>query len=135
MPQPEAVLFDVGGTLVDTVDLHARAWVEALEDFGVETTLRICGSRAVRQAKGRVTTALAEAVEFQRPVFVGDEVFRYCSPVKAGEASPTLVVETCASARVCASEPENVTEGTFRFVGIDEHGKPRRVESSPGNNE
>src|SRR5919107_3116801 len=38
MPQPRAVLFDVDGTLIDTVDLHARAWVEALEHFGVETT-------------------------------------------------------------------------------------------------
>lgn len=32
----KAVLFDVDGTLVDTVDLHARAWVEALQHFGVE---------------------------------------------------------------------------------------------------
>ena len=29
-----AVLFDIDGTLVDSVDLHARAWVEALEKFG-----------------------------------------------------------------------------------------------------
>ncbi len=32
----EAVLFDVDGTLVDSVDLHARAWREALAHFGVE---------------------------------------------------------------------------------------------------
>src|SRR5919107_1483663 len=38
MPQPRAVLFDVDGTLIDTVDLHAQAWVEALHHFGVETT-------------------------------------------------------------------------------------------------
>jgi HAD superfamily hydrolase (TIGR01509 family) len=36
MAPPKAVLFDVDGTLVDTVDLHAKAWVEALEHFGVE---------------------------------------------------------------------------------------------------
>jgi HAD superfamily hydrolase (TIGR01509 family) len=29
-----AVLFDVDGTLVDSVDLHARAWHEALRKFG-----------------------------------------------------------------------------------------------------
>lgn len=29
-----AVLFDIDGTLVDSVDLHARAWVEALACFG-----------------------------------------------------------------------------------------------------
>jgi HAD superfamily hydrolase (TIGR01509 family) len=30
----EAVIFDVDGTLVDSVDLHAQAWVEAFRDFG-----------------------------------------------------------------------------------------------------
>ncbi|HQT77967.1 MAG: HAD family hydrolase [Rhodospirillales bacterium 20-64-7] len=31
---PKAVIFDVDGTLVDSVDLHARAWHEAFADFG-----------------------------------------------------------------------------------------------------
>jgi phosphoglycolate phosphatase-like HAD superfamily hydrolase len=30
----KAVIFDVDGTLVDTVDLHAQTWREALERFG-----------------------------------------------------------------------------------------------------
>jgi HAD superfamily hydrolase (TIGR01509 family) len=30
----EAAIFDVDGTLVDSVDLHARAWQEALAHFG-----------------------------------------------------------------------------------------------------
>lgn len=32
-----AVIFDIDGTLLDSVDLHARAWVEAFRHFGVET--------------------------------------------------------------------------------------------------
>lgn len=32
-----AVIFDVDGTLVDTVDLHARAWQETFEHFGYQT--------------------------------------------------------------------------------------------------
>jgi HAD superfamily hydrolase (TIGR01549 family) len=32
----KAVIFDVDGTLIDTVDLHAKAWVEALRHFEVE---------------------------------------------------------------------------------------------------
>jgi HAD superfamily hydrolase (TIGR01509 family) len=32
-----AVIFDIDGTLLDSVDLHAQAWVEALAHFGVET--------------------------------------------------------------------------------------------------
>lgn len=30
----KAVIFDVDGTLVDSVDLHAKSWQEALEHFG-----------------------------------------------------------------------------------------------------
>ena len=32
-----AVIFDIDGTLLDSVDLHAKAWVEAFRHFGVET--------------------------------------------------------------------------------------------------
>lgn len=31
-----AVIFDIDGTLLDSVDLHARAWVEAFHHFGIE---------------------------------------------------------------------------------------------------
>lgn len=34
----QAAIFDVDGTLVDSVDLHARAWQEALEHFGHHVT-------------------------------------------------------------------------------------------------
>jgi HAD superfamily hydrolase (TIGR01549 family) len=37
-PQPvEATIFDVDGTLIDSVDFHAVAWVEAFAEFGVAT--------------------------------------------------------------------------------------------------
>ncbi|MEW6745561.1 MAG: HAD family phosphatase [Planctomycetota bacterium] len=42
-----AVLFDVDGTLIDSVPLHAQAWIEALENaglrFDVETLLGLVG--------------------------------------------------------------------------------------------
>ena len=34
MPRLKAVIFDVDGTLVDSVDIHAQAWVDAFEEFG-----------------------------------------------------------------------------------------------------
>ena len=40
---PKAAIFDVDGTLVDSVDLHARAWQDALRDYGHDidfTTIR-----------------------------------------------------------------------------------------------
>ena len=35
---PKAAIFDIDGTLVDSVDLHARAWQEALVEFGHDVT-------------------------------------------------------------------------------------------------
>src|SRR4051812_10387105 len=32
----DAVIFDIDGTLVDSVDLHARSWQEALRHFGYD---------------------------------------------------------------------------------------------------
>src|SRR3954464_7324093 len=32
----KAVIFDVDGTLIDSVDIHAQAWVDALSEFGHE---------------------------------------------------------------------------------------------------
>ena len=36
----KAVIFDVDGTLVDSVDLHAKAWQDAFRDFGHEFELK-----------------------------------------------------------------------------------------------
>lgn len=35
LPSPFAVLWDLDGTLIDTGDLHYRAWAQALPEFGV----------------------------------------------------------------------------------------------------
>jgi beta-phosphoglucomutase-like phosphatase (HAD superfamily) len=34
----KATIFDLDGTLLDSVDLHTLAWCEALEKFGHDTT-------------------------------------------------------------------------------------------------
>jgi HAD superfamily hydrolase (TIGR01509 family) len=38
---PNAVIFDVDGTLVDSVDLHARSWQDAFRDFGYHLDARV----------------------------------------------------------------------------------------------
>ena len=45
---PTSVIFDVDGTLIDSVDLHAAAWQEAMAKYGVEVSFD-----AVRQQIGK----------------------------------------------------------------------------------
>ena len=35
---PKAVIFDIDGTLVDSVDLHASAWVDTFRHFGLDVS-------------------------------------------------------------------------------------------------
>jgi beta-phosphoglucomutase-like phosphatase (HAD superfamily) len=35
-----AVIFDIDGTLIDSVDLHTRAWQETFLQYGVKTDFR-----------------------------------------------------------------------------------------------
>ena len=44
----KAVIFDMDGTLVDSVDLHARAWQDAFRDFGHKFELK-----AIREQIGK----------------------------------------------------------------------------------
>jgi len=56
-----AVIFDIDGTLLDSVDLHARAWVEAFAHFGVETD------------EGRVRSQIGKGGDELMPVFLPKE--------------------------------------------------------------
>ena len=46
----QGILFDVDGTLVDSVDLQARAWNDAFQRFGrVVARLKKSGARLVKE--------------------------------------------------------------------------------------
>lgn len=56
-----AVIFDIDGTLLDSVDLHARAWVEAFRHFGVQTE------------EPKVRRQIGKGGDQLMPVFLTDE--------------------------------------------------------------
>ena len=69
----QAVLFDVDGTLIDSVDLHARAWQEALAKFGVKA-----GFEEVRSQIGKGFDQLMPVfVPEDRLARIGDELEKY----------------------------------------------------------
>jgi HAD superfamily hydrolase (TIGR01509 family) len=58
---PQAAIFDVDGTLVDSVDLHARAWQEALEHFGHRVTFEQARSQIGKGGDQLIPVFLSEA--------------------------------------------------------------------------
>lgn len=82
----DAVLFDVDGTLIDSVDQHARAWTDALLYFGVSVTFE-----AVRAQIGKGGDQLL-------PVFMspddlerrGDALNAYRSEIFKRDELPTI---------------------------------------------
>ena len=84
------------------------------------------GVVAARHAHGRCATVCVDAIEFQRPVHVGDEVSLYASLTAVGRSSMRIRVLACRRLRT-SEEHEQVTAAVFVFVALDEAGRPRPV--------
>jgi acyl-CoA thioesterase YciA len=89
------------------------------------------GTVAARFARGRCATVAVDAMEFHRPVHVGDEVTLYGRMVKSGRTSMRIHVEAWRRART-GEERELVTEAEFVYVALDEHGAPRNLPAEAG---
>jgi acyl-CoA thioesterase YciA len=81
---------------------------------------------AARVAKGRVATVAITAMSFVQPIKVGDLVTIYGDVAKIGNSSITISLETIVQRRLDPT-PIKVTHGTYVYVAIDDHGKPRQV--------
>ena len=58
---PKAAIFDIDGTLVDSVDLHARAWQEAFVEFGHDVTFEQARSQIGKGGDQLLPAFLSEA--------------------------------------------------------------------------
>jgi acyl-CoA thioesterase YciA len=85
---------------------------------------------AVRRARGRVATVAVDAMQFHRPVLVGDLVSCYAEVVRVGRSSMTVKIETFVERRATHAV-EKVTEATFTYVALDAAGRPRPVDTPP----
>ena len=84
------------------------------------------GIVASARAHGRVATVAIDAMQFIRPVKVGDVLCIYVSIARVGRTSMGLQIEAWVL-RNLQEQREKVTHGLFTFVAIDEDGKPRPV--------
>jgi acyl-CoA thioesterase YciA len=85
------------------------------------------GIAAGKRASGRVATVAIEAMQFHRPVRIGDVLCVYADIARIGRSSMTVKLETWAL-RDRIGARELVTEGTFTFVALDNDGRPRPVD-------
>lgn len=84
------------------------------------------GVLAKQVSNGRVATVAINSMVFHKPVHVGDLVSCHAHLEKVGRTSMTINIEVWANSHL-KEEKQKVTEGSFVFVAIDDHGQPRPV--------
>jgi acyl-CoA thioesterase YciA len=87
------------------------------------------GMMAKEIAHGRVATVTVDKMVFKLPVRVGDTIAIYAERLRVGNSSIDVRLEVWAKPLPgeFAAARDLVTEGIFRYVAIDHHGKPRKV--------
>lgn len=84
------------------------------------------GIAAGQRAQSRVVTVCLESMSFIRPVKVGDILGVYTSIVATGHTSIDVHVEAWVR-RGRIGKREKVTQGRFRFVALDDDGRPTPI--------
>ncbi|MEM9045970.1 MAG: acyl-CoA thioesterase [Pseudomonadota bacterium] len=92
-------------------------WLMAQMDLGASVMAR-------QRAHGRVATVAVDAIQFLRPVKIGDVVSIHAEMLRKGRSSMKIGIEVWIS-RTPYEAPIQVTEATFTFVAINEDGKSR----------
>jgi acyl-CoA thioesterase YciA len=84
------------------------------------------GVFASKIAKSRTVTVAIEAMNFRKPVFVGDLVSVHANLVRIGKTSITVHLEAWVLRR---KEMLSilVTDGNFTYVSIDDQGHPQII--------
>jgi acyl-CoA thioesterase YciA len=84
------------------------------------------GVFASKVAKSRTVTVAIEAMNFRKPVYVGDLVSVHANLVRVGRTSVTIHLEAWVLRRK-DMQSILVTDGNFTYVSIDEQGHPQVI--------
>ena len=85
------------------------------------------GVFAAKITKSRNVTVAIDAMNFRKPVYVGDLVSVYGTLVRVGRTSITVHLEAWVTRRK-ETRAILVTDGNFTYVSIDEQGKPQPIQ-------
>ncbi len=86
------------------------------------------GALASREGEGKAVVVSATDFAFPGAMAVGDELSVYCSIAGTGQTSLTILAEGIARERH-GEATRKVASGTFKFVLLDDEGRPRAVKS------
>jgi HAD superfamily hydrolase (TIGR01509 family) len=128
MSPPKAALFDVDGTLVDTVDLHAEAWVRTFEHFGIDTTYdeirRQIGKGGDQLLPGLVPPDMLEQRQKEMEQFRADLFKRdFLARVKPFPGVPDLfrrLREAGIKVALASSGKQEEVEAHQKLLGVEE---------------
>jgi acyl-CoA thioesterase YciA len=84
------------------------------------------GIFASKVAKSRTVTVAIEAMNFRKPVYVGDLVSVHANLVRIGKTSVTVHLEAWVLRRK-ETNSILVTDGNFTYVSIDDQGHPQAI--------
>ena len=84
------------------------------------------GIFASRIANSRTVTVAIDAMNFRKPVFVGDVVSVHANLVRVGKTSITVRLEAWVMRRK-ETNSILVTDGNFTYVSIDDQGHPQVI--------
>jgi acyl-CoA thioesterase YciA len=84
------------------------------------------GVFASKIAKSRTVTVAIDAMNFRKPVFVGDLVSVHATLVRVGKTSITVHLEAWVMRRK-EMQFILVTDGNFTYVAIDDQGHPQAI--------
>lgn len=84
------------------------------------------GIYASKLAKTRTVTVAIDAMNFRKPVYIGDLVSVHATTVRIGKTSITVHLEAWVVRRK-ETHSLLVTDGNFTYVAIDEQGHPLAI--------
>jgi len=95
----------------------------------------IAGGMLAREiARGRTVTVTINKMVFKVPLHVGDIIAIYAELLQVGNSSMDIRLEVWAKPfpGEYIAEIHLVTEGIFRYVAVDDQGRPRKVPDNSG---